>query len=76
MEPTQQEKDFWIKDSNNWILRIFYFNKKDPRFVVDKPNPAMGITFNFAHKNSYVYLLIMSAFFGLLVYLISNSKHH
>ena len=71
-ESTRQEQDFWRKDSTNWKLGIFYFNKKDSRIVVDKPIPAMGITFNFANKCAYVYLIVMLAFFGWILYLISN----
>jgi uncharacterized membrane protein len=75
-EPSNYQKEIWRKDPDNWKFGLFYFNKKDPRFMVDKPIPAMGITFNFAHKSAYLYLLIMSAFFGLVIFTISTSKNH
>jgi len=36
----------------------FYFNRKDPRMVVPKLNPSMGMTLNFG--NPYVYVLLVS----------------
>ncbi|SHF19865.1 hypothetical protein SAMN05444274_10414 [Mariniphaga anaerophila] len=44
------------KNPNNW-KGIFYVNRKDPRLIVPKQNPAMGWTFNFASPYAYITLI-------------------
>ncbi|WP_430933375.1 hypothetical protein [Saccharicrinis sp. 156] len=43
------------KDPGNWH-GPFYFNRKDPRLIVPKFNPALGQTFNFASPYAYITL--------------------
>ena len=64
-------KDFQHDDTKNWKLGIFYFNKKDHRFIVRKKNKMMGWTFNFAHPISFIVLIailliaVIPVFIGL-----------
>lgn len=46
---SQENKDKWHADSNNWKLGIFYFNKEDKRIVVPKRIVLLGWTINFAN---------------------------
>lgn len=52
---------------------MFYFNQKDKRIFIDKPNPNYGITVNFANPKSYLVLLIASVFFGLIIFMIAKN---
>lgn len=45
--------DKMSKNPDNW-KGVFYFNRKDPRLLVPKLNPAMGWTLNFASPYAYV----------------------
>lgn len=53
------EKDFEHEKPENWVWGIFYFNKKDYRFIVPKRNAMMGWTFNFAHPISFIVLILI-----------------
>ncbi len=74
MEKSVNEKEEnWRKDSNNWKLAgLFYCNKEDKRLLVDKPNANYGTTLNFAHRKSYVFMLLTFLFFGFILFMISN----
>jgi len=52
-------KDFQHDNPSNWKWGVFYFNKKDPRFIVHKQVEALGWTFNFAHPVSFVVLALL-----------------
>lgn len=62
----------WQKDPKNWKLGNFYFNKKDKRIFVEKPNPDYGITINCANPKTYLFLLATVAFFGFVIYMIED----
>ena len=52
--------DAWSKDPANWKWGMFYYNKEDPRLMPPKPNPAYGVTVNFANPKSVrLFLLFM-----------------
>ncbi len=42
---------------DNWKWGFIYFNPEDPRLFVPKRNPALGFTFNFAHRYLGLFLL-------------------
>jgi len=63
MEPTE--------NIANYKLGIFYFNKKDKRYVVPKKQKSFGWTFNFAHINTYLFLILFCAILWLLPYLLN-----
>lgn len=60
------------QDRKNWIWGMFYFNPNDPRVFVDKPNPNYGITMNFARPKAYGFLLLLSGFFGFVLWMIGR----
>ena len=54
---SQENKDKWHADSNNWKLGILYFNKEDKRIIVSKRIGFLGWTVNFANPIAYVILI-------------------
>ncbi|MES2419155.1 MAG: DUF5808 domain-containing protein [Bacteroidota bacterium] len=62
-------KDFEQEKPENWVLGIFYFNRKDYRFFLPKRDPMMGWTFNFAHPIAYLVLIaiIVIAYLSTLI---------
>jgi uncharacterized membrane protein len=54
---SQENKDKWHADSNNWKLGILYFNKEDKRIIVPKRIGFLGWTVNFATPIVYVILI-------------------
>lgn len=62
------EKDFEHEKPENWKWGIFYFNRNDPRFIVPKRVKILGWTFNFAHRISYIILLLIFAFVAYRLY--------
>jgi uncharacterized membrane protein len=64
MRPTsnQQELDNMRRDPRNYKWGIFYFNRRDPRFILPKREPSLGFTVNFAHPLAYLVLLSILIF--------------
>lgn len=58
-EPTDEEKDKWINDPDNWIWGIFYYNTKDKRIFPPKRRKQLGLTINFANPNSVLIFIIL-----------------
>ncbi len=52
-KPDNQFLDKMSRDPGNW-KGPFYFNKKDPRFIVPKLYPSFGSTLNFASPYAYI----------------------
>ncbi|MBF6639970.1 hypothetical protein IVB69_00620 [Flavobacterium sp. J49] len=74
MKPSKELQEEWAKNPRYWKLGgLFYFNREDDRLLVDKPNPTYGTTFNFAHKQSYLYLLLIFSFFGFIVFMVTRN---
>lgn len=57
-EPSEETKNQWQNDPDNWIWGIFYYNPKDRRLFPPKKVKEFGWTTNFANPNS-VFTLIM-----------------
>ena len=53
---TQEMLDAMSRNPANW-RGVFYFNRKDPRLVVPKINPSLGMTFNFASPYAYITII-------------------
>ncbi|PWB20749.1 DUF5808 domain-containing protein [Flavobacterium sp. HTF] len=68
-EPSEEDKDKWIKDPKNWIWGIFYYNPKDKRIFPPKRTKQLGLTINFANPNSVLLFTI------LIVILLMLSKY-
>lgn len=73
-KPSQETQEKWAKDPNNWILGIFYFNKKDKRLMPPKKIDWMGNTINFANPKSVFFLFGFILFFVLIVYSITKKN--
>lgn len=58
-EPSEETKNKWINDPNNWIWGIFYYNVKDKRLFPPKKIKQFGWTTNFANPNSVFALIIL-----------------
>lgn len=72
--PSKETLEKWHKDPNNWKWNLFYYNKEDKRLFVDKKNPNLGATLNFAHPKSYLFFVGMLCFFGFVVFIILMTK--
>jgi uncharacterized membrane protein len=58
----------------NYIWKIFYYNPKDERLFLPKPNPEMGTTINFAKRGAVVVFLLMIGFFSFVVFMIVSHQ--
>jgi uncharacterized membrane protein len=60
-DKSQKKKiqDEWHKDTSNWRLGVFYFNKADKRIFPPKRYPYLGWTINFANPWSVLTLAAM-----------------
>lgn len=74
MEPSSEQIKQWNNDPKNWKWRMFYYNKEDSRLMVDKRNPNLGSTLNFANPKAYLFFVGMICFFGLVVFAIVLAK--
>lgn len=69
-EPSEETKERWINDPNNWIWGLFYYNPEDKRIFPPKKIKEFGWTTNFANPNSvFVLLAIMAVLITLGRYL-------
>ncbi len=69
-QPSKETLEQWHNDPDNWILGIFYFNKKDKRIFPPKRISMLGWTINFG--NSYS-ILCLTAVIAVCI-LLSNLK--
>jgi len=67
-KPTQEDYNNWHKDPNNWKWGLFYYNKEDDRILVPKKAEWMGITVNFANKNTKWFCVIALLFFSIVLF--------
>ncbi|WP_343615501.1 DUF5808 domain-containing protein [Flavobacterium sp.] len=67
-EPTEEEKNNWQNDPNNWLWGIFYYNPKDKRIFPPKRIKELGWTINFANPNSVFFCVV----FILILIIISR----
>lgn len=68
--PSQETKEKWLKDPNNWIWGMFYYNKEDKRLLPPKRIPFMGWTVNFANRNSvllFVFIMLTIILFAIFM---------
>jgi uncharacterized membrane protein len=52
----QEILDSMTKNPSNW-RGILYFNRKDPRLIVNKQFPSSGWTLNFANPLTYIMIV-------------------
>ena len=60
IKPEREILEAMTRNPGNW-KGVFYFNKRDPRIIVPKLNPAMGWTLNFASPYTYIGLIALIA---------------
>ncbi len=70
---TPEQNEFFHKDPNNWKWGIIYYNPEDERVFLPKKNAAMGITLNFARKESYLISILFLAI-PLIITLLSIQR--
>jgi len=61
----ENQEEVYKDDDNNWILGMFYYNKKDPSFMIEK-RVGLGYTINFANKFGVLFLVIIILFIMLM----------
>jgi uncharacterized membrane protein len=69
-EPSQETKERWRKEPENWIWGMFYYNKEDKRLLPPKRIPYMGWTVNFANRNSvflFVFTMLLIILFVVIM---------
>ena len=66
-KPSNETIDMWKKDSNNWKLGLFYFNKNDKRIFVSKKISILGMTFNFANPISFLIVFVLTVLIFFLI---------
>ena len=64
----ENQEEAYKDDDSNWILGMFYYNKKDPSFMIEI-RVGLGYTINFANKLS-ILLLVFIILFTMLMTLI------
>jgi uncharacterized membrane protein len=52
--------EFDKTDPQHWKWGIFYYNPHDPKLIV-KRHIGWGYTLNFAHRATWIFLIIMAA---------------
>lgn len=58
-EDTEND-DLYKNDDDKWILGMFYYNKNDPAFMVEK-RVGIGSTINFANKKAVIIFILLIA---------------
>jgi len=67
----QKETDQWHSDPANWVLGVFYYNKKDHRLFPPK-RTYLGWTMNFANPSSIVAMVLVIVVLLMLIGLSKN----
>lgn len=67
-EPSEEDKDKWRNDPNNWIWGLFYYNPHDKRIFPPKRIKYLGWTINFANPSSVFFTVMLI----LILYIISK----
>ena len=71
-KPSKETLNEWHKDPSNWILGMFYFNKKDKRLFPPKRLAYLGWTINFANPLSVLAILAIIILTTLLINIIER----
>jgi len=60
-EPSEETKNEWENDPDNWIWGMFYYNPKDKRSYFPKRIKEFGWHANYADPNYVVIVLLLVA---------------
>jgi uncharacterized membrane protein len=58
-DPSEEQKNRWHNDPDNWVWGIFYYNPEDSRLFIPKKIKEFGWTTNFANPNSIFTILLL-----------------
>ena len=58
-EPSEETKNEWENDTDNWIWGMFYYNPKDKRSYFPKKIKEFGWHANYADPNYIVIVLLL-----------------
>ena len=53
----EEDDNLYKDDDKKWVLGMFYFNKNDPAFMIEK-RVGVGYTLNFANWKSIIFIII------------------
>ncbi|WP_163400585.1 DUF5808 domain-containing protein [Flavobacterium fluviatile] len=67
-DPSEETKNRWHNNPDNWIWGIFYYNPEDPRLFLPKKIKEFGWTTNFANPNSVFMILLALLLFAITVF--------
>ena len=68
--PSNEQLEEWHKDPANWVLGVFYFNRKDKRVLAPKRISLLGWTLNFANP----YAIPVLGLILLLIFLFTGKS--
>lgn len=60
-EPSEETKNEWENDPDNWIWGMFYYNPKDKRSYFPKKIKEFGWHANYADPNYIIIVLLLVA---------------
>ncbi|MDW8851501.1 hypothetical protein SD960_15455 [Flavobacterium sp. MMLR14_040] len=66
-EPSEETKNEWENDPDNWIWGMFYYNPKDKRSYFPKRIKEFGWHANYADPNYIVIVLLLVAVIVLFI---------
>jgi uncharacterized membrane protein len=74
--PSQETLEKWHKDPNNWKWGMFYYNKEDKRLLPPKRLKWMGLTVNFANRNSTLLFVFIITLAIILIASVPKGKYN
>ncbi|MDR6845614.1 hypothetical protein [Flavobacterium granuli] len=72
-EPSEETKNEWENDPDNWIWGMFYYNPKDKRSYIPRKPKELGWHSNYADPDNIIIIAIIVAMIMILV-LIKHDK--
>lgn len=73
LEEKDEIDELYRDDDDKWILGVFYYNKNDPSFMVEK-RVGIGYTINFANTKAVLIFLVITLVFIFLISTLENIK--
>lgn len=70
-EPSEETKNEWENDPNNWIWGMFYYNPKDKRSYFPKRISEFGWHANYANP---IFIVIIAFFVLIILAFIKNGR--
>jgi uncharacterized membrane protein len=67
-DPSEETKNRWHNDPDNWVWGMFYYNPEDPRLFLPKKIKEFGWTINFANPNSVFMILLILLLIAITIF--------